>query len=185
MIAALVLAAGAGTRFGGSKQLAELDGRPLLEHALAALAEAPVDETVVVLGSAAEEILDGVDLHGARPVICERWDEGMSASLAAGLGALDGAEAVVVCLGDQPRVSSEAITRVIEGRDDAPATRATYDGKPGHPVVLEAELLGPLRDVTGDRGARSLLRRVGAREVPCDDLGGGEDVDTVEELRQL
>jgi molybdenum cofactor cytidylyltransferase len=185
MIAALVLAAGAGTRFGGRKQLAEVDGRPMLEHALAALAEAPVDETVVVLGSAVEEILDEVDLHGARPVVCERWEEGMSASLAAGLGAVDGAEAVVVCLGDQPRISSEAIRRVVEARNGAPATRATYDGKPGHPVLLEAELLEPLRDVSGDRGARNLLRRVGAREVPCDDLGGGEDVDTVEELRLL
>jgi molybdenum cofactor cytidylyltransferase len=185
MIAALVLAAGAGTRFGAPKQLAELDGRPLLEHALSAVADAPVDETVVVLGSAAEDVLGEVDLHGARPVVCDRWEEGMSASLATGLAALDGAEAVVVCLGDQPRVSSDAITRVIEARNGAPATRATYRGEPGHPVVLEAELLEPLREVTGDRGARNLLRRVGAREVPCDDLGGGEDVDTVEELRQL
>ena len=185
MIAALVLAAGAGTRFGGQKQLAELDGRPLLEHALSAVADAPVDETVVVLGSGADEVLEGVDLHGARPVVCERWEEGMSASLAAGLGAVGGADAVVVCLGDQPRVSSEAIRRVIEAREGAPATRATYHGKPGHPVVLAAELVEPLRDVTGDHGARNLLRRVGAREVPCDDLGGGEDVDTVEELRQL
>ncbi|HLM27811.1 MAG TPA: nucleotidyltransferase family protein [Thermoleophilaceae bacterium] len=185
MIAALVLAAGAGTRFGGRKQLAELDGRPLLEHALAAVAQAPVDETVVVLGAAAEEVMEHVDLHGARPVVCDRWEEGLSASLAAGLAALEGAEAVVVCLGDQPRLSVEAISRVIEARDGAPATRATYDGEPGHPVVLEAELLGPLRHVTGDRGARSLLRRVGARLVPCDDLGGGEDVDTADELGKL
>ena len=185
MIAAVVLAAGAGSRFGGRKQLAELEGRPLLEHALAAVADAPVDDTVVVLGFAAEDVLAQVDLHGARPVVCERWEEGMSASLASGLAAVDDAEAVVVCLGDQPRVSSEAIRRVIESRDGAPATRATYEGQPGHPVVLEAELLDPLRDVSGDHGARSLLRRVGAREVPCDDLGGGQDVDTVAELRQL
>ena len=74
---------------------------------------------------------------------------------------------------------------MIAARDGAPATRATYHGKPGHPVVLESELLEPLRDVSGDHGARNLLRRVGAREVPCDDLGGGEDVDTEEELRRL
>jgi molybdenum cofactor cytidylyltransferase len=185
LIGAVVLAAGSATRFGGRKQLAELDGRPLLEHALAALAEAPVDETVVVLGAAADEIEAGVDLHGARAVTCERWEEGLSASLACGLAALDGAEAVVVCLGDQPRVSAEAIRRVLEARDGAPATRATYHGEPGHPVVLEAELLEPLRNVTGDRGARSLLRRIGALGVPCDDLGGGEDVDTKDELGKL
>ena len=185
MIGAVVLAAGEGTRFGGQKQLGDLDGSPLLEHALAAVAEAAVDDTVVVLGAGADDVLDTVDLHGARPVICERWEEGMSASLASGLAALEDAEAVVVCLGDQPRVSAEAIRRVLGARGGSPATRATYGGEPGHPVVLEAELLGPLRDVTGDRGARSLLRRIGTRGVPCDDLGGGEDVDTPDELGKV
>jgi len=185
VIGAIVLAAGDGTRFGGEKQLADLDGRPLLEHALAAVAQAPVDDTVVVLGAGADDVMGTVDLHGARPVLCERWEEGMSASLASGLAALPDAEAVVVCLGDQPRVSTEAIRRVLAARGESPATRATYGGEPGHPVVLEAELLGPLRDVTGDRGARSLLRRIGARGVPCDDLGGGEDVDTPDELGKL
>jgi len=186
VIGAVVLAAGEGTRFGGQKQLANLDGRPLLEHALAAVAEAPVDDTVVVLGAGADDVMATVDLQGARPVICERWEEGMSASLASGLAALEDADAVVVCLGDQPRVSAEAIRRVLAARDGAaPATRATYGGEPGHPVVLEAELLGPLRDVSGDRGARSLLRRIGTRGVPCDDLGGGEDVDTPDELGKV
>jgi len=185
MIGALVLAAGDGTRFDAPKQLAELDGRPLLEHSLATLREAPVDETVVVLGAAADEVVRQVDLHGARSVVCERWEEGMSASLATGLAAFEGAEAVVVCLGDQPYVSAEAVRRVLGARGEAPATRATYDGQPGHPVVLEAELLGPLRDVSGDRGARSLLRRIATRGVPCDDLGGGDDVDTVADLEAL
>ena len=184
MIGALVLAAGEGSRFGGRKQLAELDGRPLLEHALAAVEEAELDDTVVVLGAGADEVMAKVDLHGARPVVCERWEEGMSASLATGLEALGEAEAVVVCLGDQPRVSAEAIRRVLDARDGGHATRATYHGEPGHPVVLEAELLEPVRNVTGDRGARSLLRSIGARGVPCDDLGGGADVDTPEQLRE-
>lgn len=185
MIGALVLAAGEGSRFGGRKQLAELDGKPLLEHALAAVAESDVDETVVVLGAGADEVLATVDLHGARPVVCDRWEEGMSASLACGLAAFDDPEAVVVCLGDQPRVSAESIRRVLDARNGAPATRATYRGEPGHPVVLEAELLEPVRNVSGDRGARSLLRRVGALGVPCDDLGGGADVDTRDELRKV
>ena len=185
MIGALVLAAGEGSRFGGRKQLAELDGRPMLEHALAAVAESEVDDTVVVLGAGADEVLHSVDLHGARPVVCDRWEEGMSASLACGLAALGDAEAVVVCLGDQPRVSAEAIRRVLAAREGAPATRATYGGEPGHPVVLEAELLDPVRNVSGDQGARSLLRRIGALGVPCDDLGGGADVDTPEQLREV
>jgi molybdenum cofactor cytidylyltransferase len=188
VIGGVVLAAGAGSRFGGGKQLAELGGRPLLEWALAALAAAPVDERVLVLGCGARSIAEEVDLHGARVVVCERWQEGQAASLASGLSALAGAgaEAAVMTLGDQPHLSPQAIERVLAARGDgAAAVRATYAGEPGHPVLLERELFEPLRDVTGDHGARNLLLRVKTRAVPCDDLGGGADVDTVEELEAL
>jgi molybdenum cofactor cytidylyltransferase len=186
VIAGIVLAAGAGTRFGGAKQLAELGGRPLLEHALRVMAAAPVNPTVVVLGSGAAEILAAVDLHGARPVTCERWEEGLSASLACGLAQVADSEAALVALGDQPRVSAEAVRRVLAARgEDVLAVRATYGGQPGHPVLLEHGLFGRLRDVTGDHGARNVLMSVPAREVPCDDLGGGEDVDTLAQLEAL
>jgi molybdenum cofactor cytidylyltransferase len=185
VIAGLVLAAGAGTRFGGTKQVARLDGHPLLEHVLRTMATAPLERVVVVLGSAAEEVLEQVELHGAEPLICERWEEGQSASLAAGLSELEGAEAVVVALGDQPRISPEAIRRVLAERGNAPAVRSTYGARPGHPVVLERELFVPLCDVTGDHGARNVLASAGVIGVPCDDLGGGEDVDTPAELEEL
>jgi molybdenum cofactor cytidylyltransferase len=185
VIGGLVLAAGASTRFGAQKQLAELDGVPMLEHALRTMRAAPVGRVVVVLGSRADEIVSSVNLHGADPIVCARWEEGQSASLACGLAELAGCEAVVVTLGDQPRVSPDAIRRVIAERGAASAIRATYDANPGHPVLLEHELFGALRDVTGDRGARNLLLSVPVRDIPCDDLGGGEDVDTRDELEAL
>jgi molybdenum cofactor cytidylyltransferase len=186
MIGGIILAAGAGSRFGGSKQLARLDGRPLLEHAVRAMTASPVGRVVVVLGAAAESVLSGVDLDGAEPLLCERWEKGQSASLARGLAELADCEAVVVTLGDQPRMSPDAIRRVIAARGDgAAAVRATYGGVPGHPVLLERELFERLRDVTGDHGARNVLLSVRTREVPCDDLGGGEDVDTRAELAAL
>ena len=142
-----MLAAGAGTRFGGRKQLAELDGRPLLEHALRAMTAAPVGRVVVVLGALVEEVTATVDLHGAEPLTCERWDEGQAASLACGLAELADCEAVVVTLGDQPRMSPDAIRRVIGARGDgAAAVRATYVGEPGHPVLLERELFESFRE---------------------------------------
>ena len=126
MIGGIVLAAGAASRFGGGKQLAFLDGRPLLEHAVKAMTSAPVGRVLVVLGAVAEHVLAGVDLHGAEPLVCERWSEGQSASLACGLAELADCEAVVVTLGDQPRVSPDAIRRVIAGRGGgAAAVRAT------------------------------------------------------------
>jgi molybdenum cofactor cytidylyltransferase len=186
VIGGLVLAAGRGSRFGSPKQLAWLDGRPLLEHALAAMAASPVDRAVVVLGAGAESVLAEVDLHGAEPVVCERWAEGQSASLACALAELSACEAVVVTLGDQPHVAPEAVRRVIAARADGiAAVRATYFGAPGHPVLLEHELFERLRDVTGDHGARNLLLSVSPHEVPCEDLGGGADVDTPAQLDAL
>jgi molybdenum cofactor cytidylyltransferase len=197
LIGGLVLAAGAATRFGAPKQLADLDGAPLLEHVLRAMTTAPVERVVVVLGAGADEVAAGVDLHGAEPVVCGRWEEGQSASLACGLAELADCEAVVVTLGDQPRVSPDAIRRVISARTqvgaDAPsgtgngaaAVRATYNGSPGHPVLLERSLFEQLRNVSGDKGARNLLLSVQVLDVPCDDLGGGEDVDTPAELDAL
>jgi molybdenum cofactor cytidylyltransferase len=185
LIGGLVLAAGAATRFGRAKQLAELDGVPMLEHSLRTITAAPVGRVVVVLGSSADEIARGVDLHGADPIVCARWEEGQSASLACGLAELAECEAVVVTLGDQPRVSPDAIRRVIAARNGALAVRATYHGHPGHPVLLERALFEALRDVSGDKGARNLLMSVPVLDIPCDDLGGGEDVDTPAELDAL
>lgn len=186
VIGGLVLAAGRGSRFGSAKQLADLDGRPLLEHAIEAMTSSDVGRVVVVLGAGAEAVSAKLDFHGGEPIVCERWEEGQSASLACGLAELSECEAVVVTLGDQPRVSPEAIRRVIAARGGgAAAVRATYRGAPGHPVLLERELFERLRDVTGDHGARNLLLSVSSREVPCEDLGGGEDVDTPAQLDAL
>jgi molybdenum cofactor cytidylyltransferase len=183
LIGGVVLAAGAGKRFGSSKQLAELDGRPLLEHSIRALVGSPVERVVVVLGASAEQVIARVDPQGAELVVCERWDEGQSASLACGLGRLSDCEAVVITLGDQPRLASESIRRVLDARGEGvDAVRASYGGLPGHPVVLERHLFDRMRDVSGDHGARNLLQSVHMIQVPCDDLGGGEDVDTPAQL---
>lgn len=186
MIGGLVLAAGAGKRFGGRKQLALLDGRPLLEHVLYAMERAPVAPVVVVLGAHTDEILGAVDLHGAEPVACPDWKDGLAASLRAGVAALAGAEAVVVALGDQPFLDPDAIARVLGARGDgASAVRATYDGLSGHPVLLERRLFARLSELTGDRGAAAILSGEQVRDVPCDGLGRPDDIDTPEALEVL
>ncbi len=187
-MAGIVLAAGGGSRFGAAKQLASLRGRPLLEHSLATLAAAPVERRIVVLGAEAERIRDGVDLQGAEPVICADWAQGQARSLAAGIAAAGDAAAALIVLGDQPLISPVAVERVIAARDgDALAVRATYDGMPGHPVLLERELFGAALALEGDAGARALFsgREDAVLEVPCEDLGSAVDVDTVEALREL
>jgi molybdenum cofactor cytidylyltransferase len=181
-IGALVLAAGEGRRFGGTKQLAEFEGRPLLEHALAAVRD--VSPRVVVLGHAADEIRAAVELHGAEPVVCERWAEGQSASLRCGVEALPDLDAVVVMLGDQPGITPDVIAAALDAfdpeRDDA--VRATYDGVPGHPVVLGRPLLARANELTGDAGFRDLLVGGRVREFEAAHLADPADIDTREEL---
>jgi molybdenum cofactor cytidylyltransferase len=177
---ALVLAAGEGRRFGGTKQLADLDGRPLLEHALAAVTA--VSPRVVVLGHAADEIRAAVDLHGAEPVLCEDWHEGQSASLRRGLAALPGVDAVLVVLGDQPGITAAAIDAVLAAAGDEGAVRATYDGVPSHPVLLRRALLDRAGELRGDSGFRDLLRHARVREVEVGHLADPADIDTREEL---
>src|SRR6185312_5454279 len=97
----LILAAGAGRRFGSTKQLAVLRGRPLLAHAVAAMRAAPVERVIVVLGHDADAIRAAVDLSGVDAVVAEDWASGQAASLRRGLAEAGDADAVVVTLGDQ------------------------------------------------------------------------------------
>jgi molybdenum cofactor cytidylyltransferase len=177
MSAGLLLAAGEGKRFGGPKQLARVDGRPLVEHALRALAG--LDRVVVVLGARAEEIRAGADLGGADVVVCADWAEGMGASLRAGLAALDGAEEVVIALGDQPFITPAVVARVRAVPGDA--ARAVYNGRPGHPVVVRGALLARARELRGDKG----FRGVPMAEVECGDLADPLDIDTRADLEEV
>jgi CTP:molybdopterin cytidylyltransferase MocA len=172
--AGLVLAAGEGRRFGGPKQLALVDGRPLVEHALAALAG--LDRVVVVLGARAAEIRAGADFAAAEVVVCEDWAEGMGASLRHGLAAAGDVAEVVVVLADQPFITPDVVARVLAAPGDA--ARATYGGAPGHPVVLRSALLARAGELRGDAG----FRDVAMTEVECGDLADPRDIDTQQDL---
>ncbi len=173
--AGLVLAAGAGRRFGPEpKLLAEVDGRPLLEHALAA-ATAVLPRVVVVLGARAEAVLAGVDLHGAEPVVCADWAEGQAASLRCGVGALAGATRVLVLVGDQPRVDPALVARLARA---APGTRAARAGVPGFPAVLGPAELARIPALTGDRGLRDLVAwRLEEAGAPVHDIDTPDDLE--------
>jgi molybdenum cofactor cytidylyltransferase len=182
VIAGLVLAAGDGTRWGpGSKQLAPLWGRPLLEHAVAAACAVPeLERVVVVLGADARSIRERVTWRRAEVCACDDWELGQSASLRCGAAVLAGAERVIVTLGDQPLVGPEVISRFVSA---PPRARAVYHGAPGHPVVLGASELAALDGLRGDRGARELL--AGGARIECSDLGSGRDVDIPDDLEAI
>ncbi|MGH2940717.1 MAG: nucleotidyltransferase family protein [Solirubrobacterales bacterium] len=186
-VVAVILAAGEGRRFGGGKQLAPLHGRALVEHALAAAAAGPASETVLVLGAAATEIEAGIRTGDARVVRCRDWARGPAASLRAGLEALDeGTTAVLVTLGDEPFVSPEASRRLLAARRPGlAALRASYRGRPGHPVLIERGLFAAMIDSPAEVKPAELLERAGIESVECGDLGEPTDVDTPEQLAAL
>jgi len=186
----VVLAAGGSTRMGRPKQLAELDGRPLLAHVLAAVDGAPVDRVVVALGGAADAVLDRVELGRAEPLVVEGWAAGMGHVLASALARAGGDwEAVVVLLGDQPLVPGRAVARVIEAwrAGAGPMVTATYDGRPGHPKLFDRRLLPDLLRLTGDTGARDLLAAHPDRvhRVEVGDLGSDADIDVEADLERV
>ena len=185
-----MLAAGAGSRFGGGKLLARLGGRPLIEATLDGLRGAPVDETIVVVGTEGERLRDLSTASGARVVENRDWAEGMSTSVRAGLGACSPeSRAAVVVLADQPLVGAGAVGRLVEAFEDgARVAVATYGGELRNPALFAREVWPLLeREMSGDRGARAVFARHPelVTEVPCDDVADPADVDTVEDLRRL
>jgi CTP:molybdopterin cytidylyltransferase MocA len=172
VIAAIVLAAGAGRRFGGPKQLHPIDGKPMLEHVLEAVEEAAVAPRFVVLGARAGLIAGEVPLHGATPVVAAEWGDGQAATLRAGLRALPPAvEEALVVLGDGPHLDPAAVRRVAES---GPGVRAAdYGTGRSHPVVIPRALWDGL-PATGETPGRTLE----ARLVDCSDLRPPGDVDT-------
>ncbi|MBL0888383.1 NTP transferase domain-containing protein [Myceligenerans sp. I2] len=180
----IVLAAGAGVRFGGPKALARADdGTPWVELACRALLDGGCQDVVVTLGAGADEA--GPLVPGwATTAVVPDWADGASASLRAGLAAAagTGADVAVVTLVDLPDLPAAAVRRML-GSDDGAAgantlRRAVHRGRPGHPVVLGRQHWEAIaRTVTGDRGAAGYLREHAATVVDCTDLGGGDDVD--------
>jgi CTP:molybdopterin cytidylyltransferase MocA len=164
MIAAVVLAAGAGSRFGGPKQ------RLLLPAVLDAVRASCVDELVVVAGAHRLELDVPV-------VACDEWERGPGASLRCGLRALSPeTEAAVVVLADGPELSPAAVDRVVDAwrRGAGGVVAASYGGDRGHPVVLDRSVWPRIPD----EGARALPPHL----VPCDDLGPPGDVDFADQV---
>ena len=190
MIAGVVLAAGGASRFGTPKQLAELEGIPLLEHAIRSIEAVPaIERIVVVLGARAEEIRAGIEFGAAEVVVSEDWATGQSASLKTAIAAIAaGAEAAVITLGDMPRVTPQVIARFADiAAEHGPhaRARAVYDGKPGHPVVLGSAYFDAVSEIEGDIGARELLRSIGVVKIECGHLCSAIDIDTPADLQRL
>lgn len=156
-VGAVILAAGSSRRLGRPKQLLDLEGKPLLQHAVDAADAAGVGEIVLVVGHVADQIEAAITLPAnARAVVNPDYATGQASSLRVGLGGL-GPQIVraVILLGDQPRIAVDAIQAVAIG--PGPIRRIRYRATPGHPVAFDRELWQRLMAIDGDRGARDLM----------------------------
>ena len=190
-VAAILLAAGQGTRFGAPpKLLAPLGGKPLVRHAAEAAAASSARPVIVVTGHRAEEV--SRQLAGLPVTLVHNPDfaSGLSGSLKTAFAALpDAAEAAVVLLGDMPRISAaliDALCDAWEGAGAPPALVPVFSGQRGNPVVLSAALRPDIMALAGDAGAGPILRgRKDVVEWTTEDPSVVQDVDTPEALARL
>ncbi|TCC05583.1 nucleotidyltransferase family protein [Kribbella soli] len=184
-IAGLVLAAGAGRRMGTPKALIrDADGVTWVVRTARLLTEAGCSPVVVVVGASADQVRAALSDEPVEVVEASDWDEGMAASLRTGLRSINTlSEAVVVVTVDVPGLTAAAVRRVADRAAEHALVRATYQGVPGHPVVIgRAHWDGVIASARGDEGARGYLREHRVELVECSDLADGVDVDTVGDL---
>jgi len=184
----IVLAAGASRRFGSPKQLAQVQGRPLLHLAVARAVEVAGQSVSVVLGAHAAELVPMLRHTGASLVINRDWAEGMGSSVRAGIARVPAAaDGVLLMLADQPAVSADDLRRLLGTWRRQPHCRvaAYYAGTLGVPAIFPREDFAALGQLRGDAGARTLLKRGGDRVVRLPLPNAALDIDTPEDLLNL
>lgn len=189
-ISGLVLGAGASQRFGQPKQLLPFRGTTMLGWVVDQAQRATgLDEVVVVLGRAAEEVRERVDFGDARVVENPIFGEGCSSSYRAGIGALDaGSTAVMIILGDLPGITPEIINQLAGAwrEQEAPIALCSYEGRRGHPMIFARSMFAQLVDLHGDKAAWKLVDANAAHvqevrfNVPYPD-----DINTPEDFKRL
>ena len=189
--AALILAAGEGSRLGQPKALVTLHDELLVDRAVRIAHEAGCDPVVVVLGASAHRVVQTAALDRAIVLVNEGWAEGIGSSLRCGLAALTDkkAPATVVLLVDQPEIGAETVRRVTDTwrNGEGRAVAASYDGQIRNPVVIDAAIWPEVAELArGDTGARAWLRAHADQVtvVACDDLGSDADIDTAADLER-
>jgi CTP:molybdopterin cytidylyltransferase MocA len=176
---------------GSPKQLLQVRGRPLLELVVGQVVQSKLDEVVVVLGAAADEIQRRVDLGRARVLVNPEHSSGMASSLRAGVASLGpDIDRVVVILGDQPDVDAALLNQLLDLQVSSglPAAALSFNGLLHPPVVLERELWSGLMTLEGDVGCRAVIRarsELVARLPVETDLTHPVDVDTPADYERL
>ncbi len=190
LISAIVLAAGASTRFGQCKQLLDWKGKPMLAHVTDVALQAGLDPVIVVLGCQAEETYSALGNRPVQRLVNRRWGEGMSTSVQTGLAAVPPwAEGAIFLQCDQPRVTADLLRAMVDRfeQTEASIVHPVHDGRRGTPVLFSRRFFPELSAVTGDKGGRSLIEShpEAVATVAVDDPDLLADIDTPADYEQL
>jgi molybdenum cofactor cytidylyltransferase len=187
-IAGIVLAAGGSSRFGRPKQLLEWKGEPLVKHVIRAAREAGLSPVVVILGASAEEIMPIVESGDLRIVINDRWEDGLSGSIKAGVESLPGEIGGAVFLqADQPQIPAQLIKQLVKAHQQTlnPILAPKVNGQRGNPVLFDVTTFSDLKRLTGDMGGRQLFKQYPIEWITWDDTDILWDIDTPEDFQKF
>ncbi|MBV6415685.1 MAG: Bifunctional protein GlmU [Steroidobacteraceae bacterium] len=182
---AIVLAAGASTRFGSPKQLVRIEGRPLLHTVVGRAVEVAGHSVTVVLGSHAAELTALLRHTPASVTVNRDWEEGMGSSIRAGVAQAPGSvDGVLLMLADQPGVTAEDLRRLVGAwrRQPDSILAAQYSGIAGVPAIFPRWALRDLAELRGDRGAQALIKRYIDRVARLPMPSAALDIDRPEDL---
>lgn len=183
-VGAVILAAGESARLGRPKQLIEIDGVPLLRRAVQSAIDAGCQPVVVVLGAMAEPCRELLHDLAAQIVVNAKWRDGMSTSIDAGVDAMQehDVNAVLLMVCDQPKVDAASLRRLVAAFPGRGLVAARYGGTLGTPAIFAAEHFAALRALSGDRGAKSLIKRNVDDVVTVDLPEAAVDIDTLTDV---
>ena len=190
MISAILLAAGESKRMGKLKQLMPFGQNTIVEQAIDNLLNSVVDETIVVLGYRAEEVIKTIAAKPVKLVVNPDYEQGMSTSIIAGLNLVDSrTQAVMLILGDQPLINSQTINRLIEAfyNHDKGIVIPTYQGRRGHPTIFTIKYREKLLGLKGDIGGRQIVKDHPGDilEVTVNSESIVTDIDTINDYQSL
>jgi molybdenum cofactor cytidylyltransferase len=185
---AIVLAAGAATRFGSPKQLVRISGRPLLHNTVSRAVEIAGAATIVVLGAYAAELAPLLSHTPATVVVNRDWREGIGSSIRTAMARLPSTcGGVMIVLADQAAVTAQDLQRLVSAWKRQPeyVAAALYSGSTGVPAIFPRARFTELAELRGDLGARMLLQRNPDRVVRVPMDSAALDIDTPEDLLSL
>lgn len=188
VVSACVLAAGTSTRFGETKLVRNLHGKPLVQHALLASQGACEGRVTLVVGHDEAAVIAATSGHSDNVIVNHDHQQGIGTSISAGVGECrDGADAILIVLADQPLVTSAHLIELIDhwsGADDE-IIASTFDGVVGPPILFPKKAFDALCELSGDTGAKKILSNDEFHVRSIDFPPAGMDVDTPEDLRKL